>query len=235
MKKIVLKVENVSVVLEGNTILEDVSFALPEGELLMVLGPNGAGKSVLIKALFGIVAHTGVVKFCFRTDSKYKKIGYVPQYIDFDRSIPLTVMEVVELGLIGFDTKKYLRKIKQVIDLVGLQGKENDSFGSLSGGQARRALIAQAMIGNPKLLILDEPMAGVDLIGEKTFYETLLGWKKENQMSIILVSHDYNLVSKIADRVLCLNKKIVCYSKSSELSGDSFEKLFGQEALVHHH
>lgn len=234
MKNLILKVENLSVRLDGNVVLEKVSFSLPLGELLMVLGPNGAGKSILIKAILGIVAYSGTVDISFRR-SGLKRIGYVPQYIDFDRSIVLTVAEVVEFGLLGLKVANPRQKVDEMIKLVGLEGKANDSFASLSGGQSRRALIAQAMIGKPKLLILDEPMAGVDLIGEKTFYDTLSGWKRENNMSIILVSHDYNLVNKMADRVLCLNKQMVCYSKPEKLSGDSFEKLFGHKALIHHH
>ncbi len=235
MKSAILKVSNLSVVLDGNSILDKISFSLPAGELLMLLGPNGAGKSVLVKAILGVVPYSGRINYSFQQKDDRKKIGYVPQYIDFDRSIPLTVFEVVEFGLLGLKIANFRREIGEMISLVGLKGKENDSFGSLSGGQARRALIAQAMIGRPRLLILDEPMAGVDLIGEKTFYETLSSWKKENDMSIILVSHDYNLVNKMADKVLCLNKQMVCFSTPENMSGDSFEKLFGHKAMIHRH
>ncbi len=223
-KKTILKVKDLLVAIEGNVVLRDVNFDLMSGELLMVLGPNGAGKSVLIKTILGILPFSGKINFGFGRKNK-KKIGYVPQYIDFDRSFPLTVREVIELGWESNwgDKRRREKELARVIDTSGLVELENKNFGSLSGGQIRRVLIAQALIGSPELLILDEPMAGVDMMGEKTFYDVLRDLKKEQNVSIVMVSHDYSLVNKIADKVLCLNNKMVCCKKADELSSQTFE------------
>lgn len=229
-----LEVKNLSVHLNGLKVLDSVSFAIEDGDFLMVLGPNGAGKSVLLKSILGLLPYEGEVRiFGQNVDKVRSKIGYVPQYVDFDRTFPLTVTEVVRLNQVR--TKFSDEDLQQILATVGLGQKQKSFFGSLSGGQIKRTLIARALVGRPEMLILDEPLAGVDLVGEKSFYEILASWHQQMKLTTIMVSHDYSLVSKVATKVLCLNNKKVCFGPAAEMTEAKFEKTFGGQVSMHIH
>lgn len=234
--KNILAVANLSVRFGDFLAIERIDFSIDEGDFLMILGPNGAGKSVLMKAILGLLPYSGEVRiFDKKIDEVRSQIGYVPQYIDFDRTFPITVEEVVELGLIGRKVGDVAGEVEKILEQVGLLEKKKELFGSLSGGQMRRALIARALIGRPKLLFMDEPLAGVDVVGESNFYEMMEKWHKQFSLTTVMISHDYDLVSKIASKILCLNKTKVCFDNPGNLDKKNFEATFGQGFDMHRH
>jgi ABC-type Mn2+/Zn2+ transport system ATPase subunit len=232
----ILTVENLNVNFGKNIVLKNVSFAIDEGDYLMILGPNGAGKSVLIKSILGINQYIGEVKIFDKTiDEVRAEIGYVPQYVTMDRSSPMTVRELVNLGI--FD-RKMMNKNKivvQEIEKAGLIKKIDEMFGDLSGGQIKRALIARALVSKPKILFLDEPLAGVDMVGEQNMFDLLEKENKENKLTIVMISHDFNMVRKAATKVLCLNNEKLCFGSPDMINEESIEKTFGNGFGVHVH
>lgn len=217
-------------------VLQEISFVLDVGEFLMILGPNGAGKSVLMKAILGLIDFEGEVEVLGKKiDQARSQIGYVPQYIDFDRSFPITVEEVVSLGLIGRKVRNIGKRVEEVLDLVDMKTQKKSFFGSLSGGQTRRVLLARALIPRPKILFLDEPLAGVDVVGEESFYELIARWHKQLGLTTIMISHDYDLVGRVATKILCVNKTKLCFGGPNELTSDNFQKTFGNNLKVHMH
>ena len=203
------KIENFSVTLGNNQILKDVNLHIHCGELTSIIGPNGAGKSTLLKALLGEVKHTGNLSFIGQNDNTYHQpiIGYVPQYLTFDKSTPISVLDLFVC------CKTYL------IDR---------QLGALSGGELQRVLLALALDPIPNILLLDEPVSGVDQNGLELFYQILLDIKKNYDLSIILVSHDLDLVYKYSDRVALVNGTVVCSGTPKQVfNNPATQKIFG--------
>ena len=224
-KDLVLKVKNLKVVLEKEKVLEDVSFEVKEGEVLTILGPNGAGKTVLLKTLLGIFPYQGEIIW-----KKGIKIGYVPQRLPFIKNIPLSVKDFFELKNISEEETK---KILKEINLEEVLEKE---IGKLSSGQFQRILIGWALAKNPQVLLFDEPMTGIDLPGKGTIYSLIKRLKEKRNLTILLVSHDLNIVYKFSDYVICLNRKILCQGKPQiVLSPQILEKLYGGEVKFYKH
>ena len=224
----ILSVKNLSVSFNGKEkILDDVNFEVKEGENLIIMGPNGAGKSVLLKTLLGLIPYKGEVKW-----KDGIKIGYVPQRFSPEKRFPLNVEEF-------FKFKKITReKIKEALASVGLHDEVilKRTIGEISSGQMQRVLIAWSLVSKPDVLLFDEPTAGIDIGGEETVYKLLSNIEKEKDLTIIFVTHDLSIIHKLADSVLCLNKKMVCYGGLSELGeSDVFEKLYGHEVKVYKH
>jgi len=234
---VILDVKNLSVQFGENIILDNINFGVEEGDFLLILGPNGAGKSVLIRTLLGLNRHyTGDFSiFGQPVDQVRRKIGYVPQYINFDESFPLTVREVIRMGLIGVSDQNIDQQVNEVLKLVRIEDLADDFFGELSGGQQKKVMIARALIRRPSLLIMDEPLAGIDTAGEENFYHILKRWQEKYGMTVIMISHDVSLVNKIATRVLCVNVKRICFDEANKISDESFSKLFGNKVKFHQH
>ncbi|MGB9743455.1 MAG: metal ABC transporter ATP-binding protein [Minisyncoccales bacterium] len=226
MNRTLLKVNNLNVELENEKIICDLSFELKEGEVLTILGPNGAGKTVLLKTLLGIFPHQGEIKW-----EKGIKIGYVPQRLPFVKDFPISVKEFFELKEIKEE------KIREVLKNTGF----NDDFlkksvGELSSGQYQRILVAWALIGNPGVLLFDEPTTGIDISGEETIYQLLEKLKKERNLAIILITHDLSVVYKFSNYVICLNKCPICQGQPKEvLTIENLTKLYGQEIKFYEH
>ena len=233
----VLTVANLTVKFGELTVLDDLSFSINKGDLLLVLGPNGAGKTVLLKTILGILIPTdGEVKvFGQSVDGVKSKIGYVPQYVNIDQTFPLTVAEVVGLGLGGRKLKNPARRITRYLKMTEMADKQDKFFGDLSGGQRKRVLIAKALVARPKLLLLDEPLAGVDVSGERDFFDLVKKWHREMELTTVMISHDITLVKKMASKVLCLNGRKLCFGPVSHLTTEKFEEVFGRDVLVHKH
>jgi len=197
----ILSVSSLSVNFDGHVILKDLSFEIKRDSVWAVIGPNGAGKTVLFKSLLGLIPFNGEIKW--HTDAR---IGYVPQKLFIGRDFPLTVMEFLKLK------QPDESQINRVLNLVGFKDKAEHihhdvrvlqaKMGNLSGGELQRILIAWALLGNPNVLLLDEPTAGVDLEGEETFYSLFEKLKKDKDLTIVFISHDTEVVKKYADRVL---------------------------------
>ena len=199
--ELILKVRNLNVRLDHQSIIENLSFEVKKGEVLTILGPNGAGKSVLLKTLIGLLPYKGEIEW-----AKELKIGYVPQRLPFIKEIPLTIKDFFNLK--GNPEKE----TETILNSVGF--KEDFSrkkIGDLSSGQFQRVLIAWGLVGNPQALLFDEPMTGVDISAEETIYNLLGKLKGERDLTILLVTHDLSVVYKFSTDVICLNKQPICY------------------------
>ena len=228
MQKI-LTVSGLTVSFEGETAVEDVSFELNEGESLAIIGPNGAGKSVFLRAIMGTVPYKGTV-----TWAKGARIGYVPQKIDADRHLPITFRNLLtsKAAMLGINDANF----DEIGKTVGLgPEKMGTPVGHLSGGQFQRGLIAFALLGQPNVLILDEPTASIDKPGEEQIYELVHRLQEKFNMTVILVSHDLSFVYRYSTKVLCLNRLGLCFGAPDEtLTPQVLEKLYGPHKYYHH-
>ncbi len=224
-KGLILRVRNLSVRLEGETVLENLNFEVREGEVLTILGPNGAGKTVLLKTLLGLLPYEGEVKW-----KRGIKIGYVPQRLPFIKHIPLSVGEFFKLK--GCSE----REIEQALLSLGINpGLLEKRIGDISSGQFQRVLIAFALIGEPEVLLFDEPTAGIDIGAEETVYTCLERLRKEKNLTILLVTHDLSVVYKFSSKCLCLNKRILCFGSPKRLTPALLSKLYGGEIKIYEH
>ena len=225
---ILLSVSNLKVKLNNHLILSDISFEVRRDDTVAIIGPNGAGKSVLFRTILGLLPHEGVVKW-----SPSVKIGYVPQKLYIAKDIPLTVAEFLSFKESNFD------KILQVLGQVGFGKRENIlkmKLGVLSGGELQRILIAFAVMGNPNVLLFDEPTSGVDLSGEETVYQLISKLQAEKDLTIIFISHELEVVYKYAATVLCLNKEKVCFGPPRKvIDKENLEKLYGEDIHLYRH
>jgi zinc transport system ATP-binding protein len=222
----ILEVENLSVTLDGKKILRDVSFVLKKGEGLAVVGPNGAGKTVLFHALLGSAPYTGEIRW-----GKDTGIGYVPQRFAFDRNVPITVREffLLKAPRFWFPPRGFMQHVSHELSVSGLtRSILTRQLSELSGGEVQRVLISWAMVGHPDVLLFDEPTAGIDIGAEETIYDIIGRLRRQRHTSVILISHDLQIVSEHADRVLCLNKEVIGYGSPEEvLSPKGLAKLYG--------
>jgi zinc transport system ATP-binding protein len=222
----ILEVENLNVKLEDELIICNLSFEVKKGEVLTILGPNGAGKTVLLKTLLGIFPFEGKIEW-----KKGIKIGYVPQRVPFVKDFPISIEEFFKLKT------KNENEIKEVLKLVGF----NESFlkknlGEISSGQYQRILVAWALIGDPDVLLFDEPTSGIDISGQESIYQLLERLKKEINLTIIIVTHDLSVVFKFSDYVICLNKCPICQGTPKEtVTPENLSKLYGQEIKFYEH
>lgn len=227
----ILKVSDLSVTLDGDRLLYDISFDIQRGDTLAVLGPNGAGKSVLFRALLKLVTSSGTIAW-----AKNIKINYIPQRFTIDRDFPLTVKEFLE-----FKTKSR-KTIYSALRSVGITDEHhihhhllNQRLGWLSGGQIQRVLIAWAIMDEPDVILFDEPTAGIDVGGEETIYHLIKKLKDEKDLTILIISHDLNVVYKYATNVLCINKKMICYGPPDDaLDPKALKGLYGEAGFFTH-
>jgi len=233
MAEEILAVQDLSVTLDQVQILHDVSFALRQGEALAVLGPNGAGKTVLFRALLGLVPYAGTVRW-----QPGVKIGYVPQRFAIDPSAPISAMEFFLLQSPNFwkPGAEFTGHLDHELNLMGLdRGILRKSLGELSGGEMQRLLMAWAMLQHPGVLLLDEPTAAVDAGFEETVYAVLHRVQQERGTALLLISHELSVVYRYAQRVLCLNKTVVCQGTPLEaLNPAALARLYGEAGLYQH-
>ncbi len=210
------KINNIGVKIGKDVILKDVNIHIHCGELTVIIGRNGAGKSTLLKAILGEIEHTGNIVFVDQKDNVTKKIkiGYVPQSINIERHMPTTVYDlfascITHIPVFLRKDNKIYDEVKEHLKIFGADALIDKSIGDLSGGELQRVLIAIATKPTPNLLILDEPVSGIDRNGIKEFYKIISKLKSEYDMSIILVSHDLDLAKKYADKVILLDKEVI--------------------------
>jgi zinc transport system ATP-binding protein len=238
-----ISVENLSVSFGGFLVLSEVSFEIKLGEVAIIIGPNGAGKTTLIKAILGLVQHSGTAYILGKTaknmnKNDWAKVGYVPQTIDLPKNFPITVEELLKYSSskTSIPEKEKNMRIERFSSLEHIKDIRHKLIGELSGGQMQRVLIARSLIFLPDVMLLDEPLAGIDIAGENTFYEFVDSVRREYGITFLLVSHDVTVVSKIADKVLCLNKKLFCYGPPGEvLTEDKISELYGANVGVFKH
>lgn len=233
-----LNVENLCVKINGRHIIEGISFSVDEGSIVAIIGPNGAGKTTMVKAVLGLIPCTGSVSIFgkpFKGKHPDFRIGYVPQRLEFDRTFPLTVSELLMFTVppayfIPFIKKRQGRAyINKLLELVGVQDLAYRNIGSLSGGELQRVMIAKSIVNKPGILVLDEPASGVDIEGQERFYDLIRRLNKEQGLTIILISHDLNVVYRFADNVLCLNQRLICSGKPAEaLTDEVIKSVYGE-------
>lgn len=230
-----LEVKNLSAKYDKNSALNSVSFSIEEGDSLAVIGPNGAGKTTLLKSLLGSIDYEGEIIW-----HKKPKIGYVPQRFDFDRTIPLTVLEFFLLSKsdkdFWFPSRQAIAEITQALNHVNAYKLINRRIGELSSGEFQRVLIAHAIFGNPNILFFDEPTTGIDIEGEITIYSLLKHLAKELSLTLVLISHDLNIVFEYANKVVCLNKKMLCSGSPAHiLTPEHLSELYGGTVGFYRH
>ena len=228
----IITVKDLSVRFGSNTAVDNVSFNVAHGDIAMIIGPNGCGKSTLIKAILGLVPYTGEVLILGKkTKDVLSEVAYVPQTFDFDKTFPITVEEFLKLSPRANEVR-----IAKALDEVGMNKYRLRQLGKLSGGQLQRVLIASAILQFPKVLFLDEPTSGIDQEGIKEFYEVISHLNKNHDVTIIMVSHEVNVVYAFAKTVICLNKDLICFGKPKEvLSKEVFKKLYGAQSEFNIH
>jgi zinc transport system ATP-binding protein len=225
-----LKVRNLSVELEQQSIIQRLSFELEAGEILSILGPNGAGKTLLLKALLNLIPYSGEIVW-----TEDLRLGYVPQKIDADRHLPLTYRDLfISKCRIA---KVAVTEIERIARSVGLTNEMlKTPVGHLSGGQFQRGLIGFALIGKPNVLLLDEPTASLDEPGEEHIYELIHRLQDQYHLAVITVSHDLSFVYRHATKVLCLNRHILCMGTPQEaLTAEVLEQLYGPSYSYYSH
>lgn len=226
---VMLSVEGLTVTVNKTNLIEDIGFEVKRGDVLAVIGPNGAGKTTLFRALLGMTPYQGKI-----TWKKDVRIGYVPQRMEIETDVPLTVLEFLRLR----GTKNFnLEKAKEAINSVLLPETILESgLGEISIGQRQRVLIAWSLLGKPEVLLFDEPTADIDIRGQESIYQLLHHLQDKYNLTIILISHDLNIVYKYAELVLCLNKQKICFGQPQEvLNPGQMQKLYGGEHSFYHH
>lgn len=216
-----LKVSNLSVRLQNQTILDGINFKLRRGTALALLGPNGAGKTMLFKALLNLVPYTGKIEWAEKV-----KIGYVPQNITAD-DIPISVKEFLSF-------KNHV-DVETSLSHVRLNNKnvENKTLGMLSGGEFRRVLIAWALADNPDVLLFDEPTSGVDLGSEEPIFAMLSKLKKKKGITLLLITHDVHIVREYSDYLLALNRCVTFFGDSKRIMDPSVQNMiYGETVCV---
>jgi zinc transport system ATP-binding protein len=215
MNKIIVRFDSVSFSYSNVKVLENASFHIHSGEFIAMVGPNGSGKTTVLKLLFGLetplegaVEIFGLSRKNQSKNIKHENLAYVPQQIPSDNSFPITVRDTVRMGLLC-PFNNYPKRnagesdaVSEALEKTGIKELAPRLYGSLSGGQKRRVLVARALAARPKLLVLDEPTANMDMESEKRLYETLGAYK--GNMTILVVTHDTEFVTSLTDRVLCL-------------------------------
>lgn len=211
----VIELKNVAYAYADSPVLADVSFSIAEGEFIGIFGPNGGGKTTLLKLLMGFLKPTegSIAVFGMSPEEAREQIAYVPQALRFDRQFPISVKEVVLSGRLAHLPwhGRYLPEDEaaamEMLETVGLADMKSRAFGTLSGGQAQRVLIARALVSQPKLLLLDEPTASVDSAAEKEIYKILEELK--GKITILMVTHHLKTAMDQVGRVLCVRKSVV--------------------------
>ncbi|MFA5052924.1 MAG: metal ABC transporter ATP-binding protein [Parcubacteria group bacterium] len=224
MKK-VLDIKDLSVLFGDNYVLRDVSLSVTMGEVVAVIGPNGSGKTTLLRAILGLIPYSGKITLP-KIRAGNKNIGYVPQRFQFDPKFPITVSE-----LIGMSTPPPKKKEKwKMMEEIGITYLENRMVGSLSGGELQKVLIARSAIKKPKLWLLDEATSGIDAAKTSGFFDLVRKMKDKWKSGIIVVSHEMDIVHRLADKVIGLNNEIIFEGKPDEaLSSVHFKELYGKE------
>lgn len=229
-----IKIHNLSVRFGEQEVLEDVNLHIHCGSLNAVIGKNGAGKSTLVRAILGDVSHEGRIEFRDAENGKMQKlrIGYVPQTINIEKSNPMTVYDLVASFQFHYPvflpkSKRIEKKIREALRVFEVEDLLDYQVGNLSGGQLQRVLLSLAIMDRPHLLLLDEPVSGIDRNGMELFYCTMKYLKENFDLAIILISHDLDYVAKYADHVVLLDKGILKQGTAKEVyNSEEFERVF---------
>ena len=237
-EKTIIGVNNLSLFYNEVEIFSNIKFDIEKESFTIIIGPNGAGKTQLMRVLLGLQeASSGTLTKNFSLN----EIGYVPQRLTVDKTIPITVNEFLRSYLrdCGFWLPKKLHQAREFFDVKKLLHKK---VGQLSGGEFQRILLAAVLIRQPKILFLDEFSAGIDVGGQQTMFDYLAKINEEEKITIVMISHDLDVVYKYASKVLCLNKRMICAGHPKDaLHSKTFEQMYGlpltklERHKDHHH
>ena len=227
--------EDVSVFYGEHRVVENISFSIERGEIAAIVGPNGSGKTTLMKAVLGLVPSRGEILVLGQHLHDVRlRVGYVPQRFTFDRDFPITVEEFLHLAKRQQCSNSRINTIIKEVGLTPLVLRKR--LGNLSGGQLQRVLIAQAIINDPAVLFLDEPSTGIDVVGETAIHDVIEHLNKEHGTTVLMVSHDISMISTLVDKVLCLNKKLLCSGPPRKsLTEKNLTDLFGSNHTLYEH
>ena len=236
----IVDIQKLSVDYSGIKALDDISFGIAEGDFLGIIGPNGAGKSTLFSCMLGLhTQYDGTIKFFdqdIRDSRKYlSQVGFVPQKPVVDRNFPATIREVLSMSQNSSDPKK----VDEALQKVWMHELADRRIGDLSVGQQQRVFIAKALVNSPKILVLDEPVTGIDQYNQDLFFQILGELNTKEKISIIWASHDLDAVERLASKVACLNKTLFFHGISEEFfSDDEMLKKYSETSMqmhMHHH
>ena len=221
-KQILLQTHNLSLLTGERELLSNITLTVSAGEIVTVIGPNGAGKTTLLRVLLGLIP--------LNKGSIFKKpklkIGYLPQKVSVDPILPLSVSRIMKL------TGNYSSlQIKTALEETGVASLRDKPVFQLSGGEFQRVMLARALLRSPELLVLDEPVQGVDYMGESELYKLIANLRTSHGCGVLMVSHDLHVVMASTDRVLCLNQHICCEGQPEDVSRHpEYLRLFGLDS-----
>ena len=237
----IVEIDHLTVKYPDVVALDDVSFSVNKGDFLGIIGPNGAGKSTLFASMLGLYTkYKGTIKFFgqdIRKSKDYlKKIGYVPQKPIFENNFPATVKDIVNMSLRDESNKN---KIDEILQQLWIHELGDRRIGELSGGQQQRVFIAKALVNDPQILILDEPVTGIDQQSIELFYSILRELNSKQKITIIWSSHDLDAVNQLANHVACLNRTLFFHGVSDEFfENEELVKQYSEASMqehMHHH
>lgn len=227
-----IRLSQVNVRFGGDAVLQNISLNLHDDCITTLVGPNGAGKTTLVRVVLGLIKPNDG-NIWRRPDLR---IGYMPQKLHIDRTLPLTVARFMQTP-----QRSKLSEVTEALEAVAAAHLLEKSIHDLSGGETQRVLLARALLRKPTLLVLDEPVQGVDLNGQVELYNLIARIRRERKLGVLMISHDLHLVMASTDHVVCLNHHVCCSGHPEAVSNDpSFRELFGPSqanalALYNHH
>ena len=234
----VIVLDDVAAALGGRTVLEGINFSVQEGSFVGLIGPNGAGKTTLLRIILGLVKpKRGTVRVMGMSPGELKRelhhVGYMPQQVLFDPMFPVSVRDVVMMGrtccigLFRFPGREDREAVDESIRMVGLEGLERRPIGELSGGQQKRAFLARALCLETRILLLDEPTAGLDMESQARFLDLLTRLKRERDLTVLFVSHDVNVLARFADEIICVNRTMHVHGSPKDvLSSERLKEAY---------
>jgi len=240
-KPAALDIRDLHVKLGGIEILSGVSATIKKGEITAIIGPNGAGKTTLLLAILGMVPYTGEI--VVRRKNGEQRIGYVPQHLDFDRGMPATVADFLAMGMqrlpVWIGQRKSIKSVtRQSLEQVEAAHLFDRKLGNLSGGELQRVLLAKALLTDPEVVMLDEPSSAVDKTGEELFMRLIRELHRDKGLTLLMVSHDLTMVTRLAHQVICLNRTVFSEGKTADvINEENLSACFGPDKgiLLHNH